>query len=296
MTLPPAIALIIPSYNSFRTIEQSLNSFCKQDYALYEIIVVDSSPNNLVKQIVTNHFPQIKFIHSKERLLPHAARNVGVKNTSSELLIFTDPDIYAPPNWIKCLVESYQQHGGVSIGSLMNHTNSWLDWGIHLGKFDSFLPEPATRPIGFCATANMLCSRADFEKVGGFENDEMLGDLLISWKFTENNIPIFLAPQAVAAHHHTQTYFNFLHERYVRGADFGRLRRAEFHWTKFNTFKHILMIVVGIRFASLIIRETIHAWKAKLLLKFLYTMPISLSGQVSWLWGEMNAYLRQRND
>lgn len=291
MNTDPAVAVIIPSYNSFQTIEQSLNSFCKQDFHLYKIIVVDSSPNDQVEKIVTKNFPEITFIHSEKRLLPHAARNLGAQKTSSELLAFTDPDIYAPPNWLKNLVEAHQQHHGVIIGSLTNNTNSWLDWGIHLGKFDSFLPEREARTIGFCATANMLCSRSDFEKAGGFENDEMLGDLLISWKFTENHIPIFLVPQALVEHHHTQSFADFLRERYIRGMDFGRLRNDRFHWTRLQTIWHILVTISGLRLISLMVREGKHSLKAKLFIKFLYTFPISFTGQIFWLLGETSAFV-----
>ena len=287
-----SVAVIIPSYNSFPTIEHSLNTFCKQGYPVYEIIVVDSSPNDRVEEIVTKNFPEITYIHSEKRLLPHAARNLGVQKTSSELLAFTDPDIYAPTDWLENLVKAHRQYGGAIIGSLTNHTNSWLDWGIHLGKFDSFLPEATVRPLGFCATANMLCSRKDFERAGGFENDEMLGDLLISWKLTENHIPIFLVPQAPVQHHHTQSYSGFLHERYTRGKDFGRLRHNRFHWTRFQTIRHILVTISGLRLVSLMIREGKHSLKAKLFIKFFYTFPVSFTGQIFWLLGETSAFIR----
>ena len=292
MNIDLSVAVIIPSYNSFSTIEQSLITFLGQGYPIHEIVVVDSSPNGRVEEIVTKKFPQITYIHFEKRLLPHAARNLGVQKASSELLVFTDPDIYAPPDWLDNLVEAHRQYGGVIIGSLTNHTNSWLDWGIHLGKFDSFLPGAEACPLGFCATANMLCSRSDFEKVGGFENDEMLGDLLISWMFAKNRIPIFLAPQALVKHHHTQSYSSFLRERYIRGMDFGRLRRNQFRWTRLQTIRHILLTISGLRLISLMVREGKHSLKAKLFIKFLYTLPISFTGQVSWLLGETSAFIR----
>lgn len=288
----PSVAVIIPSYNSFQTIERSLVTFSRQNYPTYEIIVLDSSPDNRVKEIVTTRFPDITYIHSEKQLLPHAARNLGTQNTSCELLVFTDPDIYAPPDWIQNLVGAHQQSGSVIIGSLTNHTNSWLDWGIHLGKFDSFLPGLDMHPIDFCATANMLCSRSDFELTGGFDANEMLGDLVISWKFIENHVAILFVPQAIVEHHHIQTFGSFLRERYLRGMDFGRLRIKHFRWKKLQTLRHLLITVSGLRLISLIWREGKHSLKAKLFAKFLYTLPISFAGQVLWLSGETIAFLR----
>jgi len=287
-----SVAVIIPAYNSFSTIEHSLDTLSKQEYPVHQIIVVDSSPNDQVEGIVTGKFPEVAFFHSKKRLLPHAARNAGAQKTSSDLLVFTDPDIYARPNWITNLVEAYRQHGGVIIGSVTNHSNSWLEWGIHFGKFDPFLPGAGIRPLGFCATANMLCSRSDFERMGGFEGDEMLGDLLISWKFVENHIPIIFAPSALVEHHHTQSYPVFLHERFLRGMDFGRLRHDQFHWTKLRTIWHLLITISGARLLGLMVREGKNSLKAKLFFKFLLTFPVSFTGQAFWLFGETSAFVR----
>jgi GT2 family glycosyltransferase len=288
----PFVTVIIPAYNSFLTIENSLKSFCKQIYPAYKIIVVDSSPDCRVEDIVRKKFPEITFIHSAKRLLPHAARNLGVQKTFSELLVFTDPDVYAPADWLENMVNARRKFGGVIIGSLTNHTGLWLDWGIHLLKFDFFLPGDEVRPLAFGPTANMLCSRKDFEQMGGFESTEMLGDLLLSWKFTENHIPIFFVPQVLVAHHHAQSYFSFLHECYIRGMDFGRLRHKHFRWTRLRTIRHILLTMSGLRLIGLLLREGRHSLEAKLFIKFLYTFPVSFLGQIFWLLGETTAFIR----
>jgi glycosyltransferase involved in cell wall biosynthesis len=288
----PSVAIIIPAYDSSSTIRQSLSGFCNQSYPALEIVVVDSSPDDSVSKIIESEFPALIYLHSEKRLLPHAARNLGAQKTTSGLLIFTDPDIYAPPGWVGSLVQAHQRHGGVIIGALTNHTGAWLDWGIHLGKFDAFLSAPEERPLGFCATANMLCSRDDFECAGGFQNGEMLGDLLISWRFKEIGIPILLAPQAAVEHHHTQSFTAFLRERCVRGKDFGRLRIQEFQWTKSRILWHLLITMSGLRLAGLLLREARNSRQAGLTAKFLYTLPVSSTGQVFWLLGETGAYLR----
>lgn len=291
MTTPPSVAIILPAYNSSQTINDCLEAICAQTYAEIRVMVVDSSPDDRVERIVKERFPQIAYLHVRERLLPHAARNLGVRQTASDLLIFTDPDIYAPPEWVDTLVKARQQYGGVIIGALNNHGNRWLDWGIHLGKFDAFLPERTIRPLDFCATANMLCSRSDFEKAGGFVDQEMLGDLLISWKFRESHIPIRLYPQAAAAHHHTQSFREFLGERFQRGMDYGRLRIEHYHWTRTQIFRHLLLTVSGLRLAGLVYRTGNHSRRAGCFTKFLWSLPVSALGQLGWLSGEAAAFL-----
>ncbi|NJN44161.1 MAG: glycosyltransferase family 2 protein [Anaerolineae bacterium] len=104
----PKVSIIIPAYFSGKTIEASLQSFCHQDYENYEVIVVDSSHEGITEELVRKKFPQVRIHHPSGRLLPHAARNVGVTYAKGELFIFTDPDIYAPPNWIRLLVNGFE--------------------------------------------------------------------------------------------------------------------------------------------------------------------------------------------
>ncbi len=292
MSMPASVAVILPAYNSSQTVKDCLEAICSQTYPGIQVMVVDSSPDDRVEEIVKQRFPQVAYLHVRERLLPHAARNLGVRQTASDLLIFTDPDIYAPPEWVENLVQARQQYGGVVIGALNNHGDRWLEWGIHLGKFDAFLPEREIRPLDFCATANMLCSRSDFEKAGGFVDQEMLGDLLISWKFRESHIPIRLYPQAVAAHHHTQSFRDFLRERFERGRDYGRLRIEHFHWSRTQILRHFLLTVSGLRLVGLMRRIGIHSRRAGCFKKFLYTLPVSSLGQFCWLSGEAAAFIR----
>jgi len=74
-----------------------------QNYPDYEILVIDSSPDDRTEKIVRIKFPDVRYHHSQNRLLPHAARNRGVKMARGELFVFTDPDIYAPAHWLENL-------------------------------------------------------------------------------------------------------------------------------------------------------------------------------------------------
>ncbi len=285
------ISLIIPAFKSSATIARCLTSFTSQSLPPFEIIVVDSSPDDSVGEIVQRQFPQITYIHSTERLLPHAARTLGVEKSCGDVLVFSDSDIYAYSNWLENLIEVHTNLGGVIIGSFTTHTKRWLDWGIHITKLYSLLPSDKVRSIDFCATGNMLCSRKDFSLSGGFEVNELLGDMLIGWAFVSKHIPLHFAPQALVEHHHIQRFLPFLNECYQRGADFGRLRVKYFQWTKSRTVRHLLITLSGLRLISLMWMEGKSTWNARLFLIFLLTFPISLMGQLFWLLGESKAYI-----
>src|SRR5512140_3056287 len=184
----PSAAVVVPAYHSEQTVARSLASLACQDYPALQVILVESEPGGATEQCVRSSYPSVKYIAVQDRLLPQAARNVGVQQCQAELLLFTDPDIYVGPAWVRQMVAAHQRYGGAIVGPLDNATNRWLDWGIHFSKFDLFLPGGVPHRWEYCASGNMLCSRRDFERVGGFKGDDMFGDLIISWKFKEAGI------------------------------------------------------------------------------------------------------------
>jgi len=123
-------------------------------------------------------------------------------------------------------VEAYSKYGGVISGALACYGQKRMDQGIHICKFDPWLPSGSVRQVSVAASANMLCERATFESVGGFDDNYMIGDTLLSWNLTRAGVPIWLAPEAVVEHHHTGTWKGLLQERYLRGCEFGQMRLA----------------------------------------------------------------------
>jgi GT2 family glycosyltransferase len=206
------------------------------------------------------------------------------------LLVFTDPDIYAPPGWLDSLVRAQRQLGGVIVGGIACYGRNWLDLGIHLSKFDLFLPGGEPRSLDIAATANMICTRADFERVGGFDNTELLADTLLSWSFSGLRIPITFVPGATVDHHHTHSWIEMIHERFVRGRDFGRLRAHYGSWGRLHIAWQLILTILPIRLARLCGRIFLNAIRAGMLVDFLITFPVSLSGQSAWLMGEVVAY------
>lgn len=290
----PSVAVIVPSYFSGATIVDSLRSFEAQDYDGFELIVVDSTPDLSVADIVCRHFPQIKLEHVGRRLLPHEARNLGADLTEAEFLLFTDPDIIAPPDWISRTVRAQQELGGVVFSPVDCYQSAWLAEGIHFCKYNHWLSgrEEAVR-ISVGPTSGMLCRRADFEKVGRFPEGYMLGDTLISWRFTDIDVPLHLLPSPAVQHWHTSSWGKFLRERCERAREFGLIRVEMGGWGRLKALWMVaISILLPLRFMSLTLRGINDFRKTRRLSTFLVVSPVVLSGYAAWLAGESRAYLR----
>ena len=95
------VSIIIPLYNAEKTIERCLDSILKQKTSFkYEIIVVDdgSKDNSLEKLKDYKRF--IKLIKETNGG-PGKARNIGIRESSANFLLFVDSDDYVADNFVE---------------------------------------------------------------------------------------------------------------------------------------------------------------------------------------------------
>lgn len=288
----PAVSLIIPVYHSQVTLAASLRSFCNLDYPEFQIIVVDSSRDHLCQEIVQRDFPRIIYHHSQARLLPHGARNLGVRLAKHSWLLFSDPDIYAPGDWLRTLMAAQFKYGGAIVSGLTCYGRQWFDWGVHFAKFDMVLPQPQARTVALGATAGLLCSRAVYDQVGGFRGDTMLGDTLFSWQLVAAGVTLTQAAASAAAHHHITTWLSFCRERYARGQEYVRLLQELQPKSPTLRIWRLLLTVSPLRWAKLTLHTLHQARASGLGWRAAGNLPVICLGHASWLAGEARQMCR----
>ncbi len=284
--MPPELSVVIPAYRSTATLGGCLTALRGQDHPSFEVVVVDSSPDDASTRMVQEGFPEVRFEHSTRRLLPHEARNRAVDLAGGQLLVFTDPDIYPHPGWLTALVTAHARHGGLVSGALTCHGGRWLDVGIHLCKFSKWLPGGSVRPVDMGPTAALLCPRRVYDELGGFRGDHFLGDALFSWEARRRGHTVWLVPGAVAEHHHVEGFLGFLRERLTRGVLFGSLRME---WERFGRARALALIlgsILPLRLASNLAHCARHSLRGHRFGDFLITLPVVTAGFQASLLGE----------
>lgn len=288
----PRVSVVLPAYRSEVTVSGCLAALRRQTWRDFEVVLVDSGPGAGTAAIVTRDFPEVRCHVSETRLLPHAARNLGVTLARGDLLVFSDPDTYARPDWLERLVAAWERSGDVVVGAVANHGHRWLDTGVHLCKFSKVLPGGPPRPIDNAPTANVLCSREVFEAIGPIPDDVMQGDASWSRNALAAGRRLTFAPDAVVEHHHLETWSSFVSERRRRGLEFGRMR---LEWERDRPVRLALIAagtvlpVRAIRIAALV---TGQCTRAGALADLVWTAPLVAIGHFASLWGEAVALLR----
>lgn len=291
MSGAPRVSVVFPAYRSEATVSGCLSALRRQTFADFEVVLVDSGPGGATGAIVARDFPEVRCHVSPVRLLPHAARNLGVSMARGELILLSDPDTYARPDWIERMVAAWERTGGIVVGAIANHGRRWLDTGIHICKFSKVLPGGAPRRVDNAPTANVLLSRATWEAIGPIPEDVLQGDATWSRRALERGVPLTLAPDAVVEHHHLETLGSFLRERSRRGVELGRMRCA---WERDRPVRLAVVAaatvlpVRAVRIALLVAGQCARGGHLGDLAR---TAPVVALGHLASLAGEARTYL-----
>jgi len=112
----PLVSIIIPTYNSEKTLAKCLESIKNQSYKNIEIIIVDKFSEDRTIEIARKY--DVKIVQSDVEM--SEARNIGFRNTSksSKYILFIDSDMELTRDVIKKCVEIAEKDdriGGIII-------------------------------------------------------------------------------------------------------------------------------------------------------------------------------------
>jgi len=287
--MPPRVSVIIPAYNSGKTIGACLKALYAQTWQDFETILVDSSREELTCQIVTRDFPQVKLIEHPQRLLPHAARNIGASQARGELLVFTDPDCCPRPDWLAQLVRACQAGHQIVTGSIEQDAGNWFQQGVHLCKFVWGLSGLPAREAWIATTANACYARSVWQAAGPFQGDIWCGDAVLSWRARACGHATWFEPRAVVVHElYHGNVRSLWKERFERGAEFARVRAEFGNWSRLRT--GVYAVAFPLAFLIVLARGMRDALAAGRGLDYLMTLHVSFVGQLAWCLGETRTY------
>ena len=287
----PAVSIVIPAYRSDGTIASCLTALREQGVDDAEVIVINSSPDDRTGAIVTGSFPEVRYVESAERLLPHAARNRGAAEARGDVIVFTDPDCEAAPGWLRTLLEAQAAGHEVVVGSMGVADRDRFARGVHFVKFWWLLPGLEPGPRWIAPTANVAYSRAIWEKVGPFDESMFASDGLASWHAARDGHEPWFEPRARVDHRHPGDVASLWRERRARGEEFAGIRMRWEGWSRARAVTHALLFPALP--ALVLARSAVAARRAGRLRDWLATLPTQAVGQVGWSAGEARAHLRR---
>lgn len=235
----PSASVIICTRNRPEALRNCLSSLRSLSLQPREIIVVDNDPSSHLTAPAVAEFPEVRYV-PEPRLGLSAARNTGVRNSTSEIIAFTDDDVIVHPAWIGAILGGFEDSkimaltGAVLPAELatdaqfafQNEAFAWelgfegyeaLDFDSNFFRNTTHLGVPVWR-MG--AGANMAFRREAFDRVGLF--DERLGagtsgcseDSELWYRLLAKGYQCRYDPHAVVSHFHRSDWQGLSYQTY----------------------------------------------------------------------------------
>jgi len=147
----PAISVIIPAYQSAKTIDSTLASIYQQKFSDYEIILVNDGSTDTLLDLLKKYGDQISVI-SQENRGAAAARNKGAAKAKGKYLFFCDADIILNPLCLEKMVRALE------LNPFASFCYSSFLFGRHMFKALPYSVDRLKR-LNYISTMSMLRSR-----------------------------------------------------------------------------------------------------------------------------------------
>ena len=120
----PRFSVVVPAYNSMRTIEATLDSILAQTVADLELIVVDDGSSDQTPEFVRSLAvadPRVRLIEQANARTA-AARNTGIAAARADLVSFLDHDDLWLPGYLEAMNAALDRHPEAGFA----FTDAWL--------------------------------------------------------------------------------------------------------------------------------------------------------------------------
>ncbi len=229
MSTKKKFSVIIPTYNSKKTLEKCLSSLIDQTYSPHEIIAVDGGSTDSTEKII-RRFDNVKWLINEKRL-PGPGRNRGAETASGEILFFCDHDCVADKRVLEYHARAYKKRNDISgvmgtIGnaSPKNNISNFVQREFILSQWLRSLNSDGTVKYLHTGTYNLSMYRSVFLQWRFPEDPTVSEDTELSMRLNDK-VKIFFEPRAVMYHHHPVTLEGLFKQRKYYGERFYGLIR-----------------------------------------------------------------------
>lgn len=178
---PAVLPVIIPMYNAADTVHDCVRSILEQrdPPGEIEVVVVDNNSTDASCKIVQAiDDSRVRLLH-EPRQGAYCARNTGLRATSGDVVLFTDPDCIADPSWARAIVEPIAEgEAGAVLGRVLPAGRGMLldAFALYEMHKERLIFAGESPAMAFGRTNNMAIRRDLLEEQGLFVEDARGGD------------------------------------------------------------------------------------------------------------------------
>lgn len=197
----PRISVIVCTHNGSRTLGESLEGLAHLDYPDYEVIVVDDGSSDGSGELARAF--DVDVIVTEHGGLS-AARNLGLRKATGDIVAYLDDDASPDPHWLTYLAIAFSSglHAGVGGPNLSPPDDGWIARSVACSPGNPthvLLTDTVAEHIPGC---NMAFRKEVLEEIGGFDPQFRIAgdDVDVCWRLQEAGFTLGFHPAAVVWH------------------------------------------------------------------------------------------------
>ncbi len=180
------VSVLIPARNEAHNIKKCLSSLLNQTYpkTLYEVLIIDDFSEDTTADIVKEHtiqYPNIRLVQLQDypiapqrQSFKKQAIEIGIEQSSGQLIVTTDADCIMSPEWLNLLVSYFETFSPKFIAAPVSfHKEKSLFERFQSLDFIGMMGVTGAGIFGhfqqMCNGANMAYPRSVFKEVQGYQ-------------------------------------------------------------------------------------------------------------------------------
>jgi hypothetical protein len=207
------VSVIICAHNEYQNLKNQLKSILEQDYADFEVIVVNDRSSDSTDELLLTYqenYPHLKLITIKgvaEGTNPKKnALTIGIQAAKNEIILLTDADCsVTSKHWIAKMAQCYKNNTEIVLGvSMYKKTSNFLNQFIQFETIQTaalYLSAALKRKPYMGLGRNLSYKKSFFLKNNGFNQYLSVtggdDDLFVNKHATKLNTEICIAPEAI---------------------------------------------------------------------------------------------------
>lgn len=256
------VSVVIPCRNEEKYISKCIESIIEQSYGIenIEIMIADGLSDDRTAEIITEYgklYPQVRYLKNEKRTAP-AAMNLGIQNSTGDIIIIFGAHAYMDSKYIEICVEKLKNKniecvGGRIINLSENKSAEAISlamgspFGVGNALFRYSSTEDFVDTVAFGAY-----KREIFDKIGLFDEEFVRNqDDELNFRLTKSGGKILLSPEIIS-YYYTRGSFSKLWNQYFQYG-FWKVRGIQKH-KKAASIRHLIPagFVFGLIFGTIL--------------------------------------------
>lgn len=213
-------SVIIPTYNRKDLLRRCLATVVSQEYADFDVIVVDDASTDGSGEMIRHEFPHVRYIRQPAQFGQFVARNRGIQASDADLLAFVDDDCVYPRGWLAAHAKYYDDSRIGAVGAQKGPLIPDFYYKFHAAHYaDQYQAvqrvERVTEWQQNLRTGSMSVARCAIERVGVFDERFVKGSTQdLVRRISRAGYHFVCDPALYVEHAQTFTLWTFLADRF----------------------------------------------------------------------------------